>query len=40
VVSVATMLLIGLDPEDRILARMAWRKIRGDGNGGSNERYA
>jgi len=40
VVSVATMLLIGLDPEDRMLARMAWRKIRGDGNGGSNERYA
>jgi len=39
VVFAGTMLLAGLDAEDRTLARMAWAKIRGAGNGGSNEQY-
>jgi O-antigen/teichoic acid export membrane protein len=40
VVFLGTMLVVGLDAEDRMLARMAWSKIWGAGNGGSNEQYA
>ena len=40
IVFIGTTLMMGLDGEDRNLARMAWGKIRGIGNGGSNERYA
>jgi O-antigen/teichoic acid export membrane protein len=40
IVFLGTMLMTGLDTEDRILARMAWSKLRGISNGGSNEHYA
>lgn len=40
VMFLATMLLIGLDGDDRMLARMAREKLRGDDGGGSNEQYA
>jgi O-antigen/teichoic acid export membrane protein len=34
------LLLLGLEPEDRMLARMAWNKIWRPRNGESNEQYA
>jgi len=34
------MLLLGLDSEDRMLARMVWNKIAGDRNGDTNGQYA
>lgn len=37
VVFLGTMLAVGFDAEDRMLARMAWSKIRGAGDGGSDE---
>ena len=40
IVFAGTMLLMGLDEDDRMLARMAWQKLRGDDGGGSNEQYA
>jgi O-antigen/teichoic acid export membrane protein len=40
IVFLGTMLTVGFDTEDRVLARMAWSKIRGAGDGGSDEYYA